>query len=183
VPAVRSHVLTLGLALLGVAGCMRVAIDSHREFDDSGRAQRVFVFSVVGSLRQAPDEEFSAFAEAFARSITAGLAANGVTADVATVSRLDLDATAHSDRFKTFSPDFVLIVAPVRRVLRVGTYYLVHPDTLTFDASLYDRASNKRWWNAQVTIDRPTFSSGWDKGEADALAAAIIKHLQEDGLV
>jgi len=96
--------------------------------------------------------------------------------DVAITTPLDLDERDYERRINSFQADAVLTVTIRHTVVDIAGGY----PTINYDASLFDRATKRRIWRADIVNSG---SPEVMEKRMQKMAAAIVSQLEHDGFL
>lgn len=179
----RLIALALWISITGLSGCAQYQVQTNKAMGYSKIIDRLAVWSAV---RQVPSlgiknwTQNDSFENVFHASLKRELAAVGVISEV----RPFIPATDTAEslaRFETeLAPTMRLLIAPAK--YQTFTYNGSTGITrIVFDLSLFEIASSKRVWRAQLVIDNPLGGGfAWGEDGAKNLERQIMDALRKD---
>lgn len=162
--------LAVALAMIFVAGCTSISLESNKDPASVRTLRRVFILISASDTKDqtlATSLE-TAFRECFTNATP--------VVEVAITSPLDLDEHALTSRMVRFTPDAVLTVSAKSRVVDTYGNY----PRIVYDASLFDPIAKKRIWRASIENAGSTEVMDWRMRE---MAEKIVQQLHQDGFL
>jgi hypothetical protein len=170
---VRCAAVLVAILCIVSSGCYKVIrIDSRVDPAFEGRLGRVFVVS-----------HLSAVSERFAREshvlLEDAFRHSGIDAQIVTVDPLMLDERSYLTQMALFDPDSLLSIQVTARGGRTAEKISM----ATLDVSIYDVATDTRYWRATVDVKSGDVGAPMGRYTAEKLCEELVDRLHADGLI